>query len=51
MQDSVPVGVSLPKKLMARIDMERGDVNRSRFLLRLVEKAYGIEDKGANRRA
>jgi hypothetical protein len=37
MQDSKPVGISLPKKVISRIDSERGDVSRSRYLLRLLE--------------
>jgi hypothetical protein len=37
MTDSIGVGISLPRKIMAQIDSERGDVSRSRFLLRLIE--------------
>jgi len=33
-------GLSLPAELMEMMDSERGDVPRSRFLLRLIEKAY-----------
>jgi hypothetical protein len=33
-------GLSIPIELMHRIDAERGDVSRSRYLLRLLEKAY-----------
>jgi hypothetical protein len=35
---SIPFGISLPKSLLNLIDRERGDVTRSRFILRLVEK-------------
>jgi metal-responsive CopG/Arc/MetJ family transcriptional regulator len=31
-------GLSLPTELLDKIDSERGDVSRSRFLLRLLEK-------------
>jgi hypothetical protein len=34
------VTYSLPKEIVKRIDAERGDVSRSRFVLRLIEKAY-----------
>jgi hypothetical protein len=33
-------GLSIPIELIHRIDAERGDVSRSRYLLRLLEKAY-----------
>lgn len=33
-------GLSLPAELMQKIDFDRGDVSRSRFLLRLIEIAY-----------
>jgi hypothetical protein len=40
MQSTIAVGISLPKQIMAKIDSERGDVPRSRFLLRLLENIY-----------
>lgn len=40
MQQSIAVGISLPKEIMSKIDSERGDVPRSRYLLRIVEKLY-----------
>ncbi|MGH9982636.1 MAG: hypothetical protein ACRD8W_01620 [Nitrososphaeraceae archaeon] len=33
-------GLSLPAEVMEKIDNERGDVSRSRFVLRLIERAY-----------
>jgi hypothetical protein len=39
-QSSIAVGISLPKELMSKIDDERGDISPSRYLLRIVEKAY-----------
>lgn len=51
MHDSIPAGYPYQKKPMARIDRERGDMSRSRFLMRLVQRAYGMEEKGANRLA
>jgi hypothetical protein len=38
-------GLSLPAYLMRKIDAERGDVPRSRFLLRLIELAYKEKEK------
>jgi hypothetical protein len=40
MQYTIAVGISFPKKVMAKIDSERGDIPRSRFLLRLLEDRY-----------
>ena len=41
MTDCVTVSVSLPEKVIRRIDDKRGDVTRSRFLLRVLEKEFG----------
>jgi len=43
-QESIAVGISLPKKIMSQIDSERGDVSRSRFLLRLIERQSIVSD-------
>jgi hypothetical protein len=40
MQKTIGVGVSMPKNIVSKIDAERGDISRSRFLLRLLEKVY-----------
>ena len=45
MQNSISVGISLPKKIMSQIDVERGDVSRSRFLLRMIEDIYSVEER------
>jgi hypothetical protein len=45
---SIVVGVSFPQLLVQRIDKDRGDVPRSRFLVRLVEHAYDLKE-GASR--
>ena len=44
MRHSKSAGLSLPTNLMKKIDAERGDVPRSRFLLRLLEKTYSAEN-------
>lgn len=33
-------GVSLPSDIWSRIDKDKGDISRSRFIQRLIEKAY-----------
>jgi hypothetical protein len=40
MQNYISVGISLPRKIMKKIDDERGDISRSRYLLRLLEMTY-----------
>lgn len=35
------VSVSIPRKHMLEIDRIRGDIPRSRFFLRMIEKSYG----------
>ena len=36
--NSIPIGISLPIELVKKIDKERHDVSRSRYILRLIEK-------------
>jgi hypothetical protein len=36
----IPTGLSLPIPLMDRIEKDRGDIARSKFLLRIIEKHY-----------
>jgi hypothetical protein len=40
LQKNKPTGFSLPSELIQRIDAERGDIPRSRFLLRILERSY-----------
>ena len=49
MQRYKSTGLSLPYKLLKDIDSERGDIPRSRFLLRLIVKAYGERQRGATK--
>ena len=39
----IPPGLSLPIELMRQIDSERGDIPRSRYVLRILEKQYTFE--------
>lgn len=45
MQYSIAIGISLPKDLMQKIDIDRGDIPRSRYVLRILEKQYPFEAK------
>jgi len=47
MQNYISVGISLPRKIMKKIDVERGDISRSRYLLRLLERTY-LQNKVEN---
>lgn len=47
MQNKIGKGISLSKDTVKRIDMERGDVSRSRYITRLLEKAYGGEKQNS----
>ena len=38
MRNVKAVGISLPKDILDWVDKERGDVSRSRFLLRIIKK-------------
>ncbi len=38
MQKSKTYGLSLPTQLFAKIDLQRGEISRSRFILRILEK-------------
>jgi hypothetical protein len=40
MQKFRAVGLSLPKEFMQISDSERGDISRSRYLLRMLERAH-----------
>jgi len=44
MKRYISTGLSLPTELMQKIDSERGDIPRSRFLVRLLQKAYPMTE-------
>ena len=44
MTEVIPFGISFPKKILTRIDSERGDVPRSRYLLRVKENTLQSKD-------
>jgi hypothetical protein len=43
--ESAAFTISFPKDKLSQIDAQRGDISRSRFLLRVWEKAYNPENK------
>jgi hypothetical protein len=47
MKRCVPSGLSLPVELAKRIEKDRGDISRSRYLLRIIEKAYREKQSNA----
>jgi hypothetical protein len=34
------LGISLPQEILLRIDKDRGDIPRSKFLVKLIQLAY-----------
>jgi hypothetical protein len=40
MRRYIPTGLSLPVEIVQRIEKDRGEVSRSRYLLRIIEKFY-----------
>lgn len=37
---AIAIGISLPRNILGQIDADRGDISRSRFLLRIIERVY-----------
>jgi hypothetical protein len=46
---NIPIAISWPKDLISKIDTQRGDVSRSKYLLRIVEKNLDVIDKDENK--
>jgi metal-responsive CopG/Arc/MetJ family transcriptional regulator len=40
MQNNICVAISLPKEILEKIDNERKDIPRSRYILRIIERLY-----------
>lgn len=43
------VGISFPKELIKKIDSERGDVPRSKYIVRSLEKVYGAIEESSKK--
>jgi len=41
-------GISFPSNILRMIDIERGDILRSRFLIRMIEERYKKKNKEKN---
>lgn len=39
------VGISLPTEIISKIDTERGDIPRSRYILRVLQNTYSTRRK------
>jgi len=44
-RNMISVGISFPKGLLEKIDTDRQDISRSRFVLRLIENLYQTNKK------
>lgn len=44
MQECIAVGISFPKEYLKKIDLDRGDISRSRFIVKFLEKTYKTEN-------
>jgi metal-responsive CopG/Arc/MetJ family transcriptional regulator len=40
-----PVGISLPTEIISKIDSERGDIPRSRYILRVLQDSHSKRRK------
>jgi metal-responsive CopG/Arc/MetJ family transcriptional regulator len=45
MHNCIAIGISLPKEMMKKIDTDRGDIPRSRYVARMLERQYTFETK------
>jgi hypothetical protein len=45
------VGISIPTEVLVKIDQERGDISRSKYILRILEKKYlvGYNENGKSK--
>jgi hypothetical protein len=39
------LSLTLPKDYLARLDQERGDVSRTKYVVRLLEEKWGIPEE------
>ncbi len=49
MQKYSATGLSLPSEVLKRIDVERGDISRSRYVLRQLEKVLQTDSTSGER--
>jgi len=44
MQDNIATGISFKKGLISKIDYDRGDIPRSKFIQRILERYYSVQE-------
>jgi hypothetical protein len=44
-KQKTPVGISFPTDILRKIDEERGDISRSKYLLRIIERSCVENDE------
>lgn len=49
MQKYSATGISFPNEILSRIDAERGDISRSRYILRQLEKTLQTDSTSGER--
>jgi metal-responsive CopG/Arc/MetJ family transcriptional regulator len=42
--NTVKLGITLPKSIIQKIDQKRGDIDRSRYIRRAIERYLGSKD-------
>jgi metal-responsive CopG/Arc/MetJ family transcriptional regulator len=50
MDKTVKLGITLPKSIIQRIDKKRGDIPRSRYILRAIENYIGSSSRDTDNR-
>lgn len=45
MRNNKATGISLPNEIIQKIDDKRGDVSRSKYLLRILQQFYNLQEK------
>jgi hypothetical protein len=43
MKSALPVGISMSRKILLSIDSKRGDIPRSKYVVRILEKTLHLE--------
>jgi hypothetical protein len=49
MEHRIPIGISLSEEIVYRIDKRRGDIPRSRYIQRALEKLCRTRGRGGRR--
>jgi hypothetical protein len=48
MQKYISTGISMPTELFEKVEQRRGDVSRSKFLLRILEQSFLSKEERKN---